>query len=200
MLQVTPNTMEISFKIPGNVLFCNLFLFCSVQLAAFLYFGYFPIFGCVTLLGLWVLVKCFRHLLLFCLFACLSSSRCVLSSFCVGHRTLLCVNIVCWCLLVLRDHPSSVRSVCVMRQIRVVHKQPERQSSDLSVPPSPSRSPSFCSETWNASPGLFKLTRSLEIILTCRNIESNEIWMFTLPFVWRNDFLLRCKEKDMFGL
>ena len=34
----------------------------------------------------------------------------------------------------------------------------------------------------------------------CRNIQSNEIWMFALGIVRRNDFLLQCRERDVFGL
>lgn len=95
MLQVTPNTMEISFKIPGNVLFCNLFLLCSVQLAAFLYFGYFPIFGCVTgFVGFGEMFLSFAFVLSFCM--SFLESLCVELFLCWPPYTSVCEH----CLLV----------------------------------------------------------------------------------------------------
>lgn len=96
------------------------------------------------------------------LFVCLHVfflSCSVLSS--QGQRTFLCVTTV-WCLLVLCDHRSLARSVCLMRPIRCPQTTSKTKISSF-FPSSSSFPPFFRSETWHASAGHLKLTRSLEV-------------------------------------
>lgn len=80
---------------------------CSVWLAAFLYLFNLSLYGALALCCLSNSWRCFLGL-----FACVSVS-CSSAS----QRSFLCVNAV-WRLLVLCDHPSLTRSLCVMRPIR----------------------------------------------------------------------------------